>query len=41
MTPTERDAFVRGLHGPQYAAEARLLTVEALLLRARYGGDDE
>jgi hypothetical protein len=34
MTPTERDAFVRGFHSPEYAAEA-------LLLRARYGGDDE
>ena len=41
MTPTERDAFVRGLHGPEYAAEARLLAAEALLLRARYGGDVE
>lgn len=41
MTPTERDAFVGGLHGPEEAAEARLLAAEALVLRARYGGDDE
>jgi hypothetical protein len=41
MTPTERDALVGGLHGPEYAAEGRLLAAEALVLRARYGGDDE
>ena len=45
MTLPECDAFVGGLHSPEYAAEARLLAAEALLLllRARYGGggDDE
>ena len=33
MTPTERDAFVGGFHGPEYAAEARLLRA----LRGRRG----
>jgi hypothetical protein len=35
MTPTERDAFAQGFHGPEHAAEARLLAAEAPLLRAR------
>jgi hypothetical protein len=31
MTPGERDAFVRGFHGQEYAAEVRLLAAEGLL----------